>query len=348
MELLETKLVELEKYKYDPDCEYCLKNGEHQITHKTEIMESLTQKKKEILHIKSKYELIEIDFKRLLGIENKKQKYDLLSEDLKQIEGDAYKTHAKIKEMENEILGIEQILSKVYDDKELYEKNKSAIEYNEKINIKINFVETDIKSQTIFKNKFIKELNNVNSQILINETNKKNLDKEVKNLIEAEQKINDYELYLKSVSRDGIPQLIINDALPIIENEVNAVLEHMMAGFGISIASEDKNINLYIKYDDQEWPINLSSGMEKFVSSLALRVGLINISNLPSPNFLVIDEGFGSLDSENLSNMKGAFDYLKTQFQSLFIISHLDTIKDFMDYLLPINVNDGYSSIIYN
>ncbi len=348
MELLETKLVELEKYKYDPDCEYCLKNGEHQITHKTEIIESLTQKKKEILHTKSKYELIEIDFKRLLGIENKKQKYDLLSEDLKQIEGDAYKTHAKIKEMENEILGIEQILSKVYDDKELYEKNKSAIEYNEKINIKINSVEKDIKSQTIIKNKFIKELNNVNSQILINETNKKNLDKEIKNLIEVEQKINDYELYLKLVSRDGIPQLIINDALPIIENEVNAVLEHMMAGFGLSIVSEDKNINLYIKYDEQEWPINLSSGMEKFVSSLALRVGLINISNLPSPNFLVIDEGFGSLDSENLSNMKGAFDYLKTQFQSVFIISHLDTIKDFMDYLLPINVNNGYSNIIYN
>jgi len=153
---------------------------------------------------------------------------------------------------------------------------------------------------------------------------------------------------LKSVSRDGIPQLIINDALPIIENEVNAVLEHMMAGFGIRIASEDKNINLYIKYDDQEWPLNLSSGMERFVSSLALRVGLINVSNLPHPNFLVIDEGFGSLDSENLSNMQGAFDYLKTQFQSVFIISHLDTIKDFMDYLLPINIVDGYSNVIYN
>ena len=113
MELLETKLVELEKYKYDPDCEYCLKNGEHQITHKTEIMESLTQKKKEILHIKSKYELIEIDFKRLLGIENKKQKYDSLSEDLKQIEGDAYKTHAKIKEMEGLQLNAKTVTSKL-------------------------------------------------------------------------------------------------------------------------------------------------------------------------------------------------------------------------------------------
>ena len=88
--------------------------------------------------------------------------------------------------------------------------------------------------------------------------------------------------------------------------------------------------------------------MEKFVSSLALRVGLINVSNLPSPNFLVIDEGFGTLDSENLSNMKGAFDYLKTNFQSVFIISHLDTIKDFMDYLLPINVEKEHSSIVFN
>jgi DNA repair exonuclease SbcCD ATPase subunit len=348
IESLEIKLVELEKYKYDPDCEYCLKNGEHQITHKTEIMESLTQKKKEISHTKSEHELIEIDYGRLVGIEKQKQKYDSLSEDLKQIESDAYKIYAKIKEMENEILGIKQILSKVYNDKERYERNKSAIKYNEKINIEINLMEKDIQLQTVSKDKLIKELNTINSQILINETNKKNLDKEIKNLIEVEQKIHDYELYLRIVSRDGIPQLIINDALPIVENEVNAVLEHMMAGFRIRIASEDKNINLYIKYDDQEWPLNLSSGMERFVSSLALRVGLINVSNLPHPNFLVIDEGFGSLDSENLSNMQGAFDYLKNQFQSVFIISHLDTIKDFMDYLLPISIINGHSKVIYN
>ena len=41
--------------------------------------------------------------------------------------------------------------------------------------------------------------------------------------------------------------------------------------------------------------------------------------------------------------------YLKTRFGSVFIISHLDTIKDFMDYLLPVNVNDdGFSKVTYN
>ena len=51
--------------------------------------------------------------------------------------------------------------------------------------------------------------------------------------------MSDYEVYLRLVSRDGIPQLIINDALPIIENEVNAVLDHMMAGFQLGITNED-------------------------------------------------------------------------------------------------------------
>ncbi len=53
-------------------------------------------------------------------------------------------------------------------------------------------------------------------------------------------------------------------------------------------------------------------------------------------------------DFPNLSNMKGAFDYLKTRFGSVFIISHLDTIKDFMDYLLPITIKKGYSNIVYS
>ena len=282
------------------------------------------------------------------NIEKEKAEYEDLIEDVKRVEGDAYKTHAKTKELESLILTLEQNLLKLYEDKKLHEEYKSALEFNDDINDKIEVLEITYEKTKSSYEIVVNGVRSIESQILINETNKKNLDNEIKDLVKAEQKISDYEIYLKLVSRDGIPQLIINDALPIIENEVNTVLDHMMAGFQLGILSEDKNINLYIRYDDQEWPLNLSSGMEKFVSSLALRVGLINVSNLPSPNFLVIDEGFGSLDSENLSNMKGAFDYLKTRFDSVFIISHLDTIKDFMDYLLPINVEKGYSNIIYN
>ena len=278
-----------------------------------------------------------------------KQKYDGMVEDLKRVEGDAYKTHAKVKELELLVEQTQSTLKKITEEQAIFLDNEVAIAHNYNLTQKINKLETQVRIASDILDENKKDLAITESSILIEQTNQKNLGEEIKDLVKAEQKVSDYEIYLRLVNRDGIPQLIINDALPIIENEVNTVLDHMMAGFQLGITSEDKSINLYIKYDDQEWPLSLSSGMEKFVSSLALRVGLINVSNLPSPNFLVIDEGFGTLDTDNLSNMKGAFDYLKTRFDSVFIISHLDTIKDFMDYLLPVNVDDkGFSKVIYN
>jgi DNA repair exonuclease SbcCD ATPase subunit len=87
--------------------------------------------------------------------------------------------------------------------------------------------------------------------------------------------------------------------------------------------------------------------MERFVSSLAIRVGLINVSTLPRPNFLCLDEGFGSLDGENIANMSSAFDYLKTQFDFVLIITHLDSIKDYTDSLISVDVSDGFSQVVF-
>ena len=227
------------------------------------------------------------------------------------------------------------------------DRNKALILHNEEVNKNLKDVISELDGNISLRDDSSKKVERLKTNITVIETNRLNIENEIKQFIEIEQKINDYSLYLNLVARDGIPRLIINDALPIIENEVNAVLQHMMVGFELKLRNEDKNINIYIKYEEDEWALDLSSGMEKFVSSLALRVGLINVSNLPHPSFLVIDEGFGTLDSENLANMKGAFDYLKTRFQSVFIITHLDTIKDFMDYLLPINKTDKHSNVTY-
>ena len=46
--------------------------------------------------------------------------------------------------------------------------------------------------------------------------------------------------------------------------------------------------------------------------------------------------------------MQGAFQYLRTQFDFVMIITHLDTIKDYMDTLIPIEVNNGISKVVFN
>ena len=345
IDLLEKKITELDKYHYNKDCDDCLRNGDHQIKDKESAVKDLGDTTASYQLLVEQQNSIVLDD----TIVKTKEKYNGMVEDLKRVEGDAYKTHAKVKELELSVEQIQSTLKKITEEQSIFLDNEVAIAHNYNLTQKIDKLETQVRIASELLDNDKKDLVLTESTILIEQTNQKNLGEEIKDLVKAEQKVSDYEIYLRLVNRDGIPQLIINDALPIIENEVNTVLDHMMAGFQLGITSEDKSINLYIKYDDQEWPLSLSSGMEKFVSSLALRVGLINVSNLPSPNFLVIDEGFGTLDTDNLSNMKGAFDYLKTRFDSVFIISHLDTIKDFMDYLLPVNVDDkGFSKVIYN
>jgi DNA repair exonuclease SbcCD ATPase subunit len=162
---------------------------------------------------------------------------------------------------------------------------------------------------------------------------------------DLENKYEAYDFYMDAVKRDGIPYELIEKALPAIEGEVNDILAQMVE-FGIVLEMDGKNINTYITYDeDNVWPLELSSGMERFVSSLAIRVGLINVCNLPRANFLAIDEGFGNMDSDNLNSVYMLFQYLKTQFQFVFIVSHIESMRDAVDSLLEISKIDGFSQL---
>ena len=176
--------------------------------------------------------------------------------------------------------------------------------------------------------------------------------KEIIKIIEEVQELEEkhvaYRYYLEAVKRDGVPYELIEKALPTIEGEVNDILSQMV-DFGIVLEMDGKNINTYLTYDeDNIWPLELSSGMEWFISSLAIRVGLINVCNLPRPNFLAIDEGFGNMDSDNLNSVYMLFQYLKSQFQFCFIVSHIESMRDTVDSLLEIKKEKGFSQINFD
>ena len=71
----------------------------------------------------------------------------------------------------------------------------------------------------------------------------------------------------------------------------------------------------------------------------------MSVSNLPMCNFLAIDEGWGTMDSDNLNSVYNLFQYLKTQFQFTLIVSHIDTMRDAVDTLLEIKKEEGFSSV---
>ena len=95
-------------------------------------------------------------------------------------------------------------------------------------------------------------------------------------------------------------------------------------------------MDIYINYGDSRRVIELASGMEKMISSLAIRVALINTSSLAKTDMLIIDEGFGSLDEMNVEMCNRLLESLKTWFRNILIISHVDAVKDAVDSVVDI------------
>jgi DNA repair exonuclease SbcCD ATPase subunit len=181
--------------------------------------------------------------------------------------------------------------------------------------------------------------------IEVAKTNRGTALKNLESYQQLETEYKAYEYYLAAVQRNGIPYELVAKALPKIESEINNVLNQIVE-FNMVLNTDGKNINGYIIYDeDNYWPLELTSGMERFISSLAIRIALINVSALPRPNFIAIDEGWGSLDSEHISAVVNLFDYFRTKFDFSIIISHVDSMRDMVDNLIEVNKTNGFSQI---
>jgi exonuclease SbcC len=134
--------------------------------------------------------------------------------------------------------------------------------------------------------------------------------------------------------------------LPNINNEITKILQSTV-GFTVELEA-DPNTNamdIYINYGDSKRIVELASGMEKMIASLAIRVALINVSSLPKTNMLIIDEGFGALDELNVEMCGRLLTSLKQYFKNIMIISHVDAVKDIVDNIIEITSDKNNSHV---
>ena len=85
-----------------------------------------------------------------------------------------------------------------------------------------------------------------------------------------------------------------------------------------------------------------------FIDSKGNSIYVEPVSNLPSANFLAIDEGWGTMDSDNLNSVYNLFQFLKSQFQFTMIVSHIDSMRDAVDTLLEIKKEDNFSKVLFD
>jgi len=162
------------------------------------------------------------------------------------------------------------------------------------------------------------------------------------------EKMKVHDLVASAFSKRGIPTIITKSQLPAINAEVAKIL-HGIVDFSIELENDEESDSseIYINYGDSRRIIELCSGMEKTIASLAIRVAMINVSSLPRPNIFIIDEGFGTLDDASVEACNRLLTSLKRYFRVIIVITHVDGIKDVVDHVLEITKNEKDARISY-
>ena len=342
---LEERIAHVKSHKYNPECEICMENSEGFITAKMSLQSELSQLVNNKAIVVRTRDNVVSQINTLKGYETIHQ--EMLS--TQQKEAVIFK---EISTLHNTISSCETLEVRINNDIqqqekliEEYYKNEEQIEINRQLNSQIRVIKSELNSTKSELDKKDRVLLKLNGEVSTLKSEKDTIRKRIKEVEKLEEQFKLYEFYLNALSRDGVSYELISKALPMIEGEVNNILAQIVE-FGMQLEMDGKNINAYIVYDDQRWSLEMCSGMEKFISGLAIRIALINVCNLPRPNFLVIDEGFGTLDSENLTSLYMLFSYLKTQFDFVMVISHIDSMRDVVDSLLEVKKDsDGFSHI---
>jgi DNA repair exonuclease SbcCD ATPase subunit len=336
------KINHLDKHEYDPNCKFCCDN--EFVKDAMRAKEALPELEGFVKNATTQCTSIQQTLDSWEGVEEQFKQWKEYTDEYKRLINVTERLDGDIRTADSKIELLQTQKENVNADIQRYNDNEETIVKNQALDIQIQNVrrlKQGVEKQISDVNKLMLKLM---SDVGATKTYIDNMVAKMEEVKELETKNQLYTFYLDAVKKDGVPYELISKALPAIENEVNNILGQVV-DFSISMDTDGKNINARIVYEDQEWALEMCSGMEKFISGLAIRVALINICNLPRPNFLVIDEGFGTLDADNLSSLFMMMQYLKTQFDFIWVISHLEQMRDIVDGLIEIKKIDGFSKI---
>ena len=344
LESLYERKDHLDSHKYNEECDVCMDNSKS-ILETKDIVNSQIKDYKENLQGFEKQKLdFNIKIESLVGYEDEWDKYqdakdkeDKLDREISQLINKLSTTETEEVKLDTQIAQQQQLIKEYYKNEKQIQKNKEIRDQITGVREKQSSVKDELK-------RINSDVLKLNGRVSALQNQKETIEDRIHEVKDLEQQSKLFDFYLNALSKDGVSYELIEKSLPMIEGEVNNILAQIVE-FGMQLEIDGKNINAYLVYGDQRWSLEMCSGMERFISGLAIRVALINVCNLPRPNFLVIDEGFGTLDSENLQSLFMLFTYLKTQFDFVMVISHIDSMRDVVDGLIEIKKERGFSQV---
>ena len=297
--------------------------------------------------LNEKYDLVsaEIGVSDIESIRGLIRKHEQLSSKLAQLEKEIEDLSNEIENIvsrRNELLISREGLSKQV---ETLEKDKEGLsrakEYNaEKIalNSELGHIRKKLENCEVRLRDFYLQHGSCEQKLI-------NLREQRQELEDLRTEYSAYDLYMRCMHSNGIAYDIIKKKLPAINEEISKVLTNVV-DFEVFMESGDKRLDIFIKHPRYIGrPIEMGSGAEKTVASMAIRLALLTVSSLPKSDMFILDEPGTALDKDNMDGFVRILDMIKSKFKTILLISHLDYLKDCVDTQIVIDKQNGYALV---
>ena len=342
---LQSKIDMLHDHEYDPDCEFCCNN---------EFVKAAEQAKIDIVVMKNRKddktsELTNLKLKgSLFDAEDLRCKIENYSDTMQSIEDlrSVYETiELKIKNAKTEIEMNSQKIERLDENIAYYNDNIEAYENLESLrrDLKAITKTVDLKKAEIKKcdDKVLGYMSEKGSAVRAIEEAKENIEK----IKEAERDYIAYDVFVQATHANGISYEVIKSMLPVINSEIQKILSPIVE-FNVFFDNEGDKLEIYLqhpKYDPR--PLSMGSGAEKTIASMAVRLALVSISSLPKSQVFILDEPATALDADHMEGFVRLLQMIKSQFKTVLLITHLESLKDVVDTTIEIDKVDGYAKV---
>ena len=293
-------------------------------------------------HSKLAKEVSEFD---ITQVNNQISKYDQILLKKNETEKKVLKLEVEINKLQNDVKAVENNIVEIEKQIEIYKKNNELFEKLDSLNQQL----VEAKNEASKVNKQFAKLDEELIEIYIKVGSTKNKIETLKNeRTELENLRNEfaaYDYYMRCMHPNGISYEIIKKKLPVINAEIAKVLSNIVE-FEIFFEDDGTKLNVFIKHPKYDArPIEMGSGAEKTIAAMAIRLALLQVSNLPKCNFMVMDEPGTALDSDNMEGFIRILDMVKSYYDVVLLISHMDALKDIADTIITIDKKDGYAYV---
>jgi exonuclease SbcC len=172
--------------------------------------------------------------------------------------------------------------------------------------------------------------------------------------------VGQYKLLERAFGKDGVPALLIEQALPEIETRANNLLDRLSEGnmsvrFATQAQFKDKKredlketLDILISDGAGTRDYELYSGGEAFRVNFAIRLALSELLAKRAGarlQTLVVDEGFGSQDAMGRQHLIEAINMVKQDFAKVLVITHIDELKEAFPNRIEVEKTDRGSVI---